>query len=134
MKAADMTEEKMKGANMGIVFGVSLLLSLMLSAFSQTLVIHQTHLGSLMMNEPGFNDPTSEVGKLMADLMSKYGNNFRSFKHGALHGVISALFFILPVLGTNAMFERKGFKYIAVNVGYWTVTLAIMGAILCGWV
>lgn len=133
MKAAGMTDEKIKGGNMPVIFGVSLVLSVMLAFFSQTLVIHQMHLGSLLMNEQGFGDPNSEVGKLMGDLMTKYGNNFRSFGHGALHGVITGLFFVLPVLGTNAMFERKGFKYIAVNVGYWIVTLAIMGGIVCGW-
>jgi hypothetical protein len=50
-----------------------------------------------------------------------------------LHGAIGALFFVLPVLGINALFERKGWKYILINVGYWVLTLAIMGAILCGW-
>ena len=134
MQASGVTEEKMKGGNMAVIFGVSLLLSFFLAFFTQFLTIHQTHLGSLLMNEPGFNDPTSEVGKLMADMMSKYGSNFRSFGHGALHGVLAGLFLILPVLGTNALFERKGFKYIAINVGYWIVTLAIMGGIVCGWV
>ena len=66
--------------------------------------------------------------------MAKYGNNFRTFSHGAVHGVLAGLFFVLPVMGTNAMFERKGFKYIAINVGYWIVTLAIMSGIVCGWV
>lgn len=31
MKAADMTEEKMKGANMGLIFGLSFFFSLMLA-------------------------------------------------------------------------------------------------------
>jgi hypothetical protein len=57
----------------------------------------------------------------------------RSFGHGALHGAIGAIFFVLPVLGINALFERKGWKYILINVGYWVVTLTIMGAIICGW-
>ena len=33
--------------------------------------------------------------------------------------------------GTNALFERKGFRYIAVNAGYWILTLMIMGGIIC---
>jgi len=134
MKAANMTDEMVKGGNMAVIFGVSLLLSVMLAIFSTSLSIHQMHLGSLLMNEPGFGDPGSEVGMLMADLMGKYGNNFRTFGHGVVHGIITGLFFVLPVLGTNAMFERKGFKYIAVNVGYWILTLALMCGIVCGWV
>jgi hypothetical protein len=41
------------------------------------------------------------------------------------------LFFALPVLGTNALFQHKGFKYIVINVGYWIITLALMGAVIC---
>jgi len=40
---------------------------------------------------------------------------------------------VLPVMGVNALFERKGFKYIAINVGFWTVSLALMGGIICQW-
>ena len=43
------------------------------------------------------------------------------------------LFLALPILGTNALFERKGFKYIAVNAGYWILTIALMGGLLCAW-
>lgn len=131
MNASGMTEEKMKGANMGVIFGVSLLLSFMLAFFLQPLVIHQFSIMSVLINEPGFNDPTSATGVYYNDFIAKYGNNFRTFKHGMLHGFIASLFFVLPVLGINALFERKGFKYIAINVGYWAITLMLMGGILC---
>ncbi|HRN41812.1 MAG TPA: DUF1761 family protein [Vicingus sp.] len=29
------------------------------------------------------------------------------------------------------MFERKGFKYIAINSGYWIITLGLMGGVIC---
>jgi hypothetical protein len=32
---------------------------------------------------------------------------------------------------TNALFERKGWKYIWINTGYWVITVSIMGGILC---
>jgi hypothetical protein len=38
---------------------------------------------------------------------------------------------MLPILATNALFERKGFKYIAINAAYWIITLAVMGGIIC---
>lgn len=126
MAAADMTEEKMKGANMAVIFGVSLLLSVMLSFVLTTLVIHQMHIYSLF---DGFTDAASQAE--MEGLLATYGDRFRTFGHGALHGTIAGLFIVLPILGTNALFERKGFKYIAVNVGYWIVTLALMGGVLC---
>lgn len=63
--------------------------------------------------------------------MDKYGNNFRTFKHGVFHGVISGIFLIFPLFAINAMFERKGFKYIFINSGYWLVSFALMGGIIC---
>jgi hypothetical protein len=79
-------------------------------------------------------DPiNSEGAKYFKDFMSKHGSNFRTFKHGMFHGIMAGLFFVLPVMGTNALFERKGFKYIAVNCGYWILCLGIMGGIICQW-
>lgn len=131
MNATGMTEEKAKGANMPLIFGLTFVFSFMFAFILQTLVIHQFSVFSLMANEPSLSDPNSEVGKYFADFMSKYGNNFRSFKHGVLHGVITGLFLILPVIGVNALFERKGFKYIAINVGYWILSSALMGGVIC---
>jgi hypothetical protein len=96
------------------------------------------HLYSILINEPGFLDPvthkpstTSEIGMLYTNFLAKYGNNFRTFKHGALHGTLLAFFIVMPVIAINAMFERKGFKYIAINAGYWIVSLALMGGLVC---
>lgn len=40
---------------------------------------------------------------------------------------------VLPIMATNALFERKGFKYIMVNWGYWALTMALMGGVLSKW-
>ncbi|MCB0662845.1 MAG: DUF1761 domain-containing protein [Saprospiraceae bacterium] len=133
MKAADMTEEKMQGANMGVIFGVSFVLSVMLAMSLMPAVIHQMHIESLFMDAPGLDDPASEISQLKASVYESLGTAYRSWGHGALHGAILSIFTILPVMGTNALFERKGFKYIAINMGYWIITISIMGAIICGW-
>jgi hypothetical protein len=130
MDAAGMTEEKMKGANMMVIFGVSLVLSFFLATSIQFMVIHQWGVFSTLAT-PENTGPTSELGVVYANFMAKYGTNFRTFKHGAFHGTMSGIFIVLPILGTNALFERKGFKYIAVNTGYWTITMALMGGIIC---
>ncbi|MBL4587462.1 MAG: DUF1761 domain-containing protein, partial [Flavobacteriales bacterium] len=67
----------------------------------------------------------------LANFKEQYGTVHRSFGHGAAHGLAASLFFVLPVLGINALFERKGFKYIAINVGYWMLTLILMGGVIC---
>jgi len=131
MKAADMTDDKMKGANMALIFGLTLLLGFMLAVMLNVIVIHQNGLFSLLQGEADIADPNSASNQFLNQAMQTYGDRFRTFGHGALHGTLSGLFFALPVMGVNALFERKSGKYIAINVGYWTVTMAIMGGIIC---
>jgi hypothetical protein len=131
MKAAEMTDDKMKGANMALIFGLTLLLGFMLAVMLNVIVIHQNGLFSLLQGEADIADPNSASSQFLNQAMQTYGDRFRTFKHGALHGTLSGLFFALPVMGINALFERKSGKYIAINVGYWTVTMAIMGGIIC---
>ncbi|WP_136482784.1 DUF1761 domain-containing protein [Cognatitamlana onchidii] len=126
MQAADMTEEKMKGANMAKIFGMALFFAFLLSTALPGIVIHQMGVFSLVGGDPSAALPSYEA------LMADYGDAFRTYKHGALHGMLTGIFIALPILGTNALFERKSAKYIFINAGYWIVTLAVMGAIICG--
>jgi hypothetical protein len=81
----------------------------------------------------GVDTPGSEANLFAQNFMSKYGTEFRTFKHGALHGFLTGLFVFLPIMATNALFERKSWKYILLNVGYWTVCAMIMGGIISAW-
>jgi hypothetical protein len=38
---------------------------------------------------------------------------------------------VLPLIGINSLFERKSFKYIFIHTGYWIISLALMGGVLC---
>jgi len=131
MSASGVTEEMAKTGNMAVIFGVSLVLSILLSIQLNFITIHQGHLASILLGEQGWGEEGSAVMTLYNDFMTSYGQNFRTFKHGALHGALAGFFFALPILGTNALFEHKGFKYIAINVGYWIITLALMGGVIC---
>ncbi|MDI9320530.1 MAG: DUF1761 domain-containing protein [Phycisphaerales bacterium] len=134
MKETGLTEEKMKGVNMPLIFGLSFVFALMLSMSMQMLVIHQMHVGSLLQHhQDELKDPSSAVGALFKTMMDNYGNEFRTFKHGAFHGFISSLFIVLPLVATNGMFERKSWKYIWIIWGYWALTFTIMGGIICAW-
>ena len=104
----------------------------MLAAFLQFLVIHQGGVFSTIL-ESGSTELQGDALVYFEDFMAKYGDNYRTFKHGALHGALAGIFMVLPVLATQAMFERKTAKYILINVGYWTVTMALMGGIICQW-
>lgn len=127
MNEAGMTEEKMKGANMALIFGLSLLFAFLLALEMQFITIHQWGAVSTVGGDPSTALPSYEA------FMNDYGDAFRTFKHGALHGFLAGIFIALPIIGTNALYERKSWKYILINVGFWTVCMTIMGAIICGW-
>ncbi|MGB3607164.1 DUF1761 domain-containing protein [Psychroserpens sp.] len=126
MRAAEMTEVKIKSGNIAIIFGVSLVLSLILSFFTIFLVVHES--GVYGMTEGQMDGATTQA------FLEEWAGRYRSYKHGALHGGMAGVMFALPVIGINALFERKSWKYILINAGYWVITLAIMGSIISGWV
>jgi hypothetical protein len=129
MNETGMTEEKARQSSMLKVFGLTLVLSFMLAFIMPTFVIHQ--FGAL-----GMIGGPSEVEKAMPSylaFLSDYGNVFRTYQHGALHGSMIGLFVALPVIATNCLFEQKSFKYAAITSGYWIIVMTIMGAIICGW-
>ncbi|KAF2519862.1 DUF1761 domain-containing protein [Flavobacterium salilacus subsp. salilacus] len=127
MKETGMTEEKAKGANMFKIFGMAILFAIMASFILQFLVIHQFGAIGMVGASPETAKPSYEA------FMTDYGDVFRTFKHGALHGFMAGLFLALPITGTNALFERRSARYILINSGYWIVCLTIMGGILCAW-
>ncbi|RZS92443.1 DUF1761 domain-containing protein [Aquimarina brevivitae] len=131
MKVTALNEENLKQGNMAIIFILSYIFSLLLAVMLNTIVIHQFGFYSTLMSDPDVLVEGTELNMYAQDFMAKYGQNFRTFKHGAFHGLLAGLFIALPILGTNALFERKGFKYIGINVGYWTITLALMGGVIC---
>ena len=98
-----------------------------------TLVVHQTDLYSILIDEPGFGEEGSPVINYIADFINNYADRFRTIKHGALHGGLIGGFVAMPIIVTNALFERKGLKCSFLNAGYWIVTLALMGGVLCQW-
>jgi hypothetical protein len=130
MREAGMTEEKMRSVNMGVIFVVSFVLAILLSFFTQVLTIHQMGAIGMIGGDPALEGVLPSFQAFMDD----YGNTFRTYRHGALHGFMAGIFIVLPIIGINGMFERQSWKHILINVGYWTVTLTIMGAIVCGWV
>ncbi|MBX2926723.1 MAG: DUF1761 domain-containing protein [Saprospiraceae bacterium] len=132
-KAAGVTDEQLKSANMLLIFGLTYVLGIFAALALSGMVIHQAHIYSVLMNEPGLNEAGSELNTYVTDFMAKYGDRFRTFKHGAFHGVLAGIMFALPILGINALFDRKGFKYIAINTGFWIVSLALMGGVLCAY-
>lgn len=100
MKGVGMTEEKMASGNMALRYGLALVM-----AFLTSIIV--AYLGG------------SHVEKVLP-----------AWQHFAFHGAQIGLVLALPIIVTNSLFEQRGFKTMAINVGYWVVTLAIMGLII----
>ena len=127
MNETGMTEEKAQLGNMLKIFGLTIVYSFLISFMLSGMVIHQ--IGALGMVGGEAESALPSYAAFMAD----YGDKFRSFQHGALHGCMTGLLFVLPITAINGLFEHKSWKYILVTGGFWVVTLTIMGAIICGW-
>lgn len=130
-QASGITEEKMKNSNMLVIFGLTYLFSLMMALVLQFLVIHQASVPSIFVGDPDMTNPNSEIGRFLELLNTKYAHNYRTFKHGMFHGAVAGLFFALPVMGINALFERRGWRYILIHLGYWFITCMLMGGVIC---
>lgn len=131
MKEMGFTKESLQGGNMALIFGLSYVFSLFIALFLLPVTIHQMGVYSTLASEPGFAKETGSAFTYFQDFLTNYGDRFRTLKHGALHGALTGLFLALPIIGIIALFERKSFKYVAINASYWIVTLSIMGAIIC---
>jgi len=126
MKESGVTEEKIKSTNMPVIFGISLLLAIILSFFTQFLVVHE--MGIMGMTEGNLEGETTKA------FIAEWAGKYRSFGHGFMHGLFAGIMFVFPVMATNGMFERKSWKLIFINSGYWILTIAIMGSIISGWI
>lgn len=117
---------KMSGGKMAMTFTLAYIFSYMIAMFVSTIVIHQFTLGSIIAN-----DRSDAARKWITDTMTTYGGNFRTFKHGAFHGTLASIMFVLPIISIISLFERRSWKYVLIHWGYWLVTLALMGGIIC---
>lgn len=116
-----------KGPKFPIMLLASYIYALLIAFFLSGVVIHQAGAFQATVDIKGV-DPS-----VWENYYAAYGQTYRSFKHGALHGFISGLFFALPVVGMGALYEQRSFKYTLVSGGYWVVTCMIMGGIICAW-
>lgn len=129
MRENNFTQEQLKTGNMLKIFGLTYVFSLMITVILMALTIHQSGAVGMVGGPPMLANAKPSFAAFMAD----YGTAYRTFKHGALHGFMSGLFFALPIVGINGLFERKSWKYIFIHAGYWMLTLMLMGGIICAY-
>lgn len=128
MREGNLSKEFLEKGNLIKIIGLAFVYSFFLAFMMQFIVIHQ--FGAIGM----IGGDTTKALPSYANFMADYSIAFRTYKHGALHGLMAGLLFAAPLIAINGLFERKSWKYITIHAGYWTITLIVMGAIVCGWV
>ena len=101
MQSLGITKEHAKNANMPLIFGVTFIMSVFLSFF-------------MLFNVDG---------------MGQEGR-YDTFQHGMAHGMIVCLMVATPIMVINGLFEMKKWKNLLINIGYWLITLMLMGGVL----
>jgi Protein of unknown function (DUF1761) len=134
---AGVSDDKLKTANMPLMLGLSFVFALLLAMGMNVIAYHDAFVhGALYYVINGASEPPagSEAAKWLDYYTTNLSATCRTFKHGAAHGfLIAGIFVVLPTIATSAIFERKSWKYILVNAGYWIVTLILMGGIIAAW-
>ncbi|NJB85572.1 hypothetical protein GGR26_001317 [Lewinella marina] len=133
MKATGLDAEKLQRGNMAVIFGMAYLFSVLIALLLPFLVIHQTSIDSLFMMQEGYGVAESALMQQLETLDTTTGmyDLHRSFGHGFFHGALMAIAFVGSILAINALFERRRWNYVLIHVGYWTITLGLMGGVLC---
>ncbi|THH41282.1 DUF1761 domain-containing protein [Neolewinella litorea] len=133
MRATGLDAEKLQGGNMAVIFGMAYLFSVLIALVMPFLVIHQTALDSLFMMQEGFGEAGSALTREVEAFAESTDLHHlhRSFGHGFFHGALMAVVFVGSILGINALFERRRWNYVLIHVGYWTITLGLMGGVIC---
>ena len=106
MEEAGVTQEQIDGGNKARIFGLAFV-SLLSMSYCLAMFI----------------GPTTEVSE----------GFFSPSQQGAFYGFLCGagwLFFAFVVVG---LFEYRSWKYMAINGGYWIVTMTAMGGILGAW-
>ena len=116
-----------------VIVGLSLALGFLMASIVMPLTIHQIHVFSVVQGDPDYGKESAAVTLWLTDFMERYGSSYRTFKHGAVHGAIAGLCLATPMVGIGGLFEGRRLKDVLVESSYWTVTLTLMGAIVCGW-
>ncbi|MDX1672487.1 MAG: DUF1761 domain-containing protein [Balneolaceae bacterium] len=104
MDTTTLTEEELKQANMGKIFGLAFVFELIMA----------------------FNLAMFLTGSPEAQAQASAGM-------GAFYGFLTGFGWIFFALAVNSLFERRSWKYIFINGGYWAVSFTVMGAIIGAW-
>ncbi len=113
MKSMNKTSEEMKHKNEAVVYITALVMGFIVSFF-MNFVMQFLH------------KDVNSAGELIIASHNTFG-------HGAFHGALLALAFVMPVIVSLGLFHKSSVKNILLNVAFWILSFAVMGGILDVW-
>ncbi len=108
-KSNGKTFEEMKPKNPGLVYGITILYTLIFIFW-------------IAANVTGPGQDTAPDG-----------HSFHTFQHGLVHALVLTIMVIIPVLGTPSLHEGKPKGWMIAQSGYWFIRLAVAAGILSLW-
>ena len=109
---------------------ISILLNFFIAFGLFIVTVHSTHILGLL---GGDVEALKNSASTMA-FLKEHGSNYNTFSHGIGHGLILGFVaFALPILGYAVIFERKSFKYLLINGGFWALSMTIMACVISKW-
>ncbi len=106
-KHVGLSDDEMKNANMGKLFGSAFIFALIISV------------GMALFFFGFAAEPGCEV-EMTIDM-------------GAMYGLMTGIFFLFPTIGMNYLFARKSTTLILIDSGYHIIAYTIVGVILAAW-
>lgn len=109
---------------------ISILLNFFIAFGLFVVTVHSTHIVGLH----GGDLESLKASATSVAFLKEHGQNYVTFTHGIGHGLfLGFVAFVLPILGYAVIFERKSFKYLLVNGGFWALSMTIMACIISKW-
>ena len=71
-----------------------------------------------------------EAKAITEEFLSQYGDKHRHFGHGAFHGAINAVCFVLPLVAFHAMLSGKTWRYVTYHMMYWFFVSVLCGGLI----
>lgn len=127
-KIANLTEEQNSKAIKPLKLGLSILLNFLIAFGMYNLTVHESGIFGML----GGDIELLKSGTPKA-FLEEFSGRHLSFGHGMVHGIQGLLLFVLPILGYATIFERKSGKYLMVNLGFWLISLMLMGGVIAQW-
>lgn len=55
------------------------------------------------------------------------------FAAGTLYGFLTGFGWVFFAFAVNSLYERRSWRYVLINGGYWTIAFTVMGMVLGAW-